>query len=325
MFIFILHPYHVLLRPKLFFFSSLLIFSIFNHFLPSLFSSACITKISVRASQSKSNFFQKKKLNNSNSYLQGDDSNNNSDDNGNKKRKKSLTGTMRSIQSGGNRINSSNNNDSITSPSSSVKLSDITSNESAAWKASQNEEGLKIERQRTRRSLHQHNIDINRSNIAVNEDSESKNNHGSLSDDDDDEDEDDDDDEHGEHRDYCNNNNTDTESASGSGPGSTRQYDDDFSDYGDQSPDDLEDGVGGDQGTFCPVLFYPILFYTVLSCVTLLCVRLCYSGVTSLTFTLCSFFPPEGNNEMTPEDRLEAFCLMNFRDSSIDPWTKGVC
>ena len=27
---------------------------------------------------------------------------------------------------------------------------------------------------------------------------------------------------------------------------------------------------------------------------------------------------------MTPEDRLEAFCLTNFRDSSIDPWTKGV-
>ena len=175
---------------------------------------------------------------------------------------------MKSIQSGGNRINSNNNNDSVTSPSSSVKLLDITSNESAVWKATQNEEGLKIERQRTRKSLHQHNIDINRSNNAVNEDAESKNNHGSLSDDDDDDDEDDgdDDDEHGKYRDYCNNNNTDTESASGSGAGSTRQYDDDFSDYGGQSPDDLEDGVGGDQGMFCPVLSCPILSCSILSC-----------------------------------------------------------
>ena len=236
-------------------------------------------RISVRASQRKSKLFQKRKLHNSTRYLQDDESNDNSvDNNDSKKRKKSLTVTMKSIQSGGNRVSSNTDNITTSTSSSSVLLSDITSNESAAWKASQNEEGLKIERQRVRKTLHQQNIDMSTSDNVTNEDAETKNYHDRelLSDDD----------EHHEHLDYSINSDTESGSGSGSGTGtesgfgsgsgsgsgSARQCDDDFSDYEGLSPSDLEEGVGGDQGMFCPIVSSPIL-----SCVQPLFVRFCCS------------------------------------------------
>ena len=224
--------------------------------------------ISVRATQKKLKPHQKRKSN-ANSHVINrscnDDSNNNdsgnindlnNEDNAIEERKKSLTGTMRSIQSGGNKTKSYNNS------SSSIQLSEIINNyeindKSTAWKAKQNEEGLKIERQRVRKDIHNRDIDTNV--IVIN----------SIPDGDDEYQKDQnvleiasDDEEHDEHLDFSNS--SDTES--GSGSCSSVQYDDGFGDNAGHyaTGGDLEEGEGAEQGTYNIVLIFFILYNYVL-------------------------------------------------------------